>query len=204
MFDERRLLKSIEQEEKAGVTLVFDEITFSVIGHRWMAETTRARLIDKYRAVLGHIVEVLGYIPENEIVRVTKIKGDYKIENPMPEVVSEDIAEFMRRDRLEPVKHTGLFYGGDLYQTRDGVIRRRTVHAASAGGSPVLISERIIMSADSENNEATYYETDRPREDTATDRGLMLWEHLESVLWNEWDPEPGGEIEGQEEISNEQ
>ena len=205
MFDSKRLLKIIEREERSGIVLIFDEIMFSVLADRWLAETTRGRLLDEYREVLGHIVEVLGYIPESEVVKVTKIKGEYVIEHPMPEVITVDVCRYKLYERDEPVQYTGLSYGGPLWQTADGTIRRCSAAGPDPGGRPVLTDREIMASFDRDNGEAAYYSTFRPREDISDERTLELWAHLESVQWNEWArpaAEQGGEIEGQEEIGD--
>ena len=202
MFDEKKLLKSIEQEEKAGVTLVFDEITFTVIGHRWIAETLRKHLMTDYRSVLGHLVEILGYIPENEIMTIRKIKGAYVVENIMPEVAAETVAGYEVHETERPIQNTGLSYGGTLWQDGLRTIHRCTVGGPYPGGNAVLTEKDVMIFRDVSNGEAAYYNTYRPRPDTATDREMELWRHLESVDWNQWEPAPSIEINGQEEIED--
>lgn len=201
MFDERRLLKSIEQEEKGGVTLIFDEITFTVIGHRWIAETLRGRLMNSYRSVLGHLVEILGYIPENEILTIRKAKGQYTVENIMPEVAAEIVAGYELHETERPVQNTGLSYGGTLWQDGMRTIHRCSVAGPYPGGDAVLTEKDVLIFRDVSNREAAYYSAYRPRPDTASEREMELWRHLESVDWNRWEPAPRGEIDGQEEIT---
>ena len=197
MFDSRRLLKIIEREEKTGITLVFDDLKMHMLTEGWLAGTTRDHLMTDYREVLGHIVEVLGYIPDREIVSILKSRGVYVIQHPLPETVSESMAFFMRREREEPVQFTGLHYGGSLFQTADGVILRCAVTGPNPGGKPVLTDRERIVFRDVSNSEAAWYTTFRPREDISSERDLELWRHLESVLWNEWEKEPETEIDGQ-------
>ena len=197
MFREKSLLKSIEAAEKYGVTMIFDEILFTVLTDGWLAETPRGRLTDEYRTVLGHIVEVLGYIPENEIVSVRKAKSDYVIERPLPEVISESVATFKAGRENCEVKYTGLTCGAPLYQTPRGKIVRCSVPGANPGFTPRLTDDGILISADSDNGEAVYCLTYRPREDISTEREIELWRHLEAVQWNEWPEEetPDGQME---------
>lgn len=201
MFDEKRLLKAIEGAEKYGVTLIFDEIMFAVLTDGWLAETPRGRLLDEYRTVLGHIVEVLGYIPETEIVSIRKAKGEYVIERPLPEVISASVAMFKAGRETCEVKYTGLRFGDPLYQTRNGTIVRCPVPGANPGGKPRLTEHGVLISADSDNGEAVWCLTHRPRADMNSEREMQLWRHLEAVRWSEWDePDTDGEIEGQEVI----
>ena len=186
MFDSKRLLKIIEREEKVGITLMFDEIMFTMITDRWLAETTRGRLMDEYREVLGHIVEVLGYIPENECVNILKSKGEYQITHPIPEVITDSICTFKLYSSDEPAQYTGLSYGGSLYQTRDGIIRRCVAAGPDPGGPPRITNTDILAMFDQSNTEAVYYTTFRPREDTSTEQVIKLWAHLEATKWNEW------------------
>ena len=201
MFDEKKLLKSIELEEKAGVTLIFDEITFTVIGHRWVAETLRGHLMNDYRSVLGHLVEILGYIPENEILTIRKVRGEYAVENIMPEVAAEIVAGYELHETERPIQNTGLSYGGTLWQDGLRTIHRCSVNGPDPGGNAVLTEKDVLIFRDVSNGEAVYYNTYRPRPDTDDARAMELWRHLESVDWNRWEPAPRGEIDGQEEIT---
>jgi len=187
MFNEKRLLKHIEREEKSGIILMFDDFAFTMIADGWMAETLRENLMNRYREVLGHIVEVLGYIPETECVRIRRGKGEWIVEHPIPEVITESVCAYRMFGSDEPLQYTGLHYGGALWQTADGIIRRRTVDGPSPGGKPRLTDREILVLTDVSGGEAAWYTTYRPREDISPEREIELWRHLESVFWTDWE-----------------
>jgi hypothetical protein len=123
------------------------------------------------------------------------------IEHPLPEVISESIVMFKAGRETCEVKYTGLTFGAPLYQTRNGEIVRCAVPGANPGGKPKLNDNGILISADSDNGEAVWCLTYRPRADVSSERKMQLWRHLEAVRWNEWDePDGDGEIDGQEVI----
>lgn len=201
MFDGKRLLKILQREEKSGIILIFSETEMIMLTDGWMAVTTRENLLKEYREVLGHIVEVLGYIPEAECVSILKTKGDYCIEHPLPEVIAENVSAFRVFTDCRPVQYTGLSYGGPLLQDGLGEIRRCLAVGPNPGGKPVLTDSDIVVFKDVSAGEEAYYTSFRPREDISSQRKIELWAHLESVSWNVWEPqEADGEVEGQTEL----
>ena len=199
-FDDKNLERAMRREEKlAGIDLLFGgDVT--MLCAQWMAVVPWYRLKEEYRKTLAAIVEALGYIPENEIVHIQLIKGEYVITHPLPEVIGEDVKAFLQGGD-EPVKATGLsFAGWQLWQAEDNTIYACTGRGPAMDVPDSQAGENVLIRRDINTGEAVYRRTDRPREDTWTREAMEAWTHLEAHSWCRWDPDADGEIEGQEEI----
>ena len=198
MFDEKRLLKAVQTAEKGGLAMTFSGESVYIRATSWMAVTTWERIKEDYRALLGHIVEVLGRIPENESLKITKGKGGYDVQPELPEVAAGEIAFYAETDREWPVKHTGLYWSGALLQDRTGRIWRCVGRGPHLAGEPALTDGCKAVTRDLDIDEAVYEIAYRAREDSP-ERERELWKHLESVMWTDWpDARTEDEIEGQE------
>ena len=202
MFDEKRLLKSVQTAEKGGITMSFSGENVYLVGQSWMAVTTWRRIREEYRGLLGHIVEVLGYFPENETVNVRKEKGKYMLSPVLAEVAAGEIAFFCEREREWPVQFTGLHWNGTLVQDQAGRIYRCALRGPHLPGDPQLTDGRKLVTRDLDADEAVFEIAYRAGEDS-TDREKELWDHLESVRWTRWDGDGAEEWE-QTEIEEEE
>ena len=203
MFEERRLVKAVQTAEKGGVALTFSGESVYIRATSWMAVTTWERIKEDYRALLGHIVEVLGYIPENESLRILKEKGAYAVQPELPEVAAGEIAFFLEEDREWPVKPTGLYWSGALLQDRTGRIWRCGMRGPHLAGDPALTDGCKAVTRDRDTDEAVFEIAYRAREDSP-EKERELWAHLESVMWTAWpDDRTEDEIDGQMEMEDE-
>lgn len=202
MFDDGKLAKALVYEEKWGLVLSFDGEQVTAIGRDWMALFPQDLLRSNYRQTLGHLVEVLGYVPEVETLEIYKAKGEYIVERPLPEVVAEQAADYVNVPLCE-VKYTNLRrFGKMLFQAR-----RRRIYAcsmrgpdlATLGAPVVLTGADTLRWCDSNSGEELYRRAEHPREDSHTQAELDAWDHLEAFAWCVWEePDAGGQIEGQE------
>lgn len=202
MFDDGKLAKALAAEEKNGLILSFDGEQMILIGKEWMACIPQHLLREKYRQTLGHLVEALGYVPEQEICEIIKAKGEYFVNHPLPEVVGEHVGHYLGAEEDE-AKFTGLTRAGRaLYQIRPGAIFGCTMRGPYLRECrEIFLTERDTLKWTDENTgEELYRAAERPREEDCTEELLNLWTHLEAWSWCEWSREETREIEGQEEI----
>ena len=202
MFDDGKLAKALAYEEKAGLVLSFNGEQVTAIGRDWMALFPQDLLRSNYRQTLGHLVEVLGYVPEVETLEIYKAKGEYIVERPLPEVVAEQAADYVDVPLCE-VKYTDLRrFGKMLFQARRGRIYACTMRGpdlATLGAPIVLTGADTLRWCDSNSGEELYRRAEHPREDSHTEAELEAWDHLEAFDWCVWDePDADGPIEGQE------
>ena len=194
-------------EEKNGLTLSFDGEQMILIGREWLAIIPQYLLAEEYRQTLGHLVEVLGYVPETELLEIHKAKGEYVVDHPLQEVIGEHIGHFLGAEEDE-AKYTGLHRNGRaLWQIRTGAVFGCTMSGPHMNSREVFLTEcETLKWTDENTGEELYRTAERPREDEAPEGLLNLWNHLEAWSWCEW-PEAGGEteeIEGQTEIGEEE
>ena len=143
----------------------------------------------RLRGTLGALVEMLGYIPESDTVRIVRNKGGYLVQPELPETVGEEICGYAGETHTEEIRPTGLRMGLNfLMQKRNGEIvgvvprganldvRR---YAITAGG--------IVRQEDGDTGERLYRRGYRPREDTDSEATLRKWRHLEVMSWCDWD-----------------
>lgn len=74
MFDEKRLMRAVTSAEKGGIMMMFSGSGVYLVAENWMAQTTMDAVREHYRGLLGHLAEVLEYIPENEAVKILREK----------------------------------------------------------------------------------------------------------------------------------
>ena len=80
-FDDAALERALRAETKGGLTLCGGESELTVIGCGWMAVIPEIELRDRLRGTLGALVEMLGYIPENDTVWIVRNKGGYLVQD---------------------------------------------------------------------------------------------------------------------------
>ena len=206
MFDDGKLAKALAAEEKNGLILSFDGCQVLLIGKEWMACIPQHLLREKYRQTLGHLVEVLGYVPEQELLEIRKAKGEYVVTHPLQGVIGEHVGHYLGDEKRE-VKYTGLHRNGRaLWQARAG-----TVYGCTMEGPYLKDSREVSLTwadtlkwTDENTGEELYRATERPREDEATEDLLNLWDHLEAWSWCEWPENAPDEIDGQEDLFGEE
>lgn len=205
MFDDGKLARALAAEEKSGLTLSFDGEQMILIGREWMAMIPQDMLREKYRQTLGHLVEALGYVPERELLEIRKAKGEYVITHPLQEVIGEHVGHFLGREVAE-AKYTGLTRNGRaLLQIRTGTIWACAMCGPGMSTDEVRLTEADTLKWTDENTGEELYRTvTRPREDDAAEVLLNLWNHLEAWSWCEWPKDEQDEIDGQEDLFEEE
>ena len=205
MFEDGKLAKALAAEEKTGLVIQFNGEQITIIGRDWLALIPQCRLRECYRQTLGHLVEVLGYVPEVETLEIWKTKGEYSVDHPMPEVVGEQAGAYVGGE-VATAKYTGLRKFGDaLYQTRGGAVYGCAQRGPWLKDSPeaVLTVAGTLLWTDDNTGEELYRRAERPRVDNATDKLLREWDHLEAFAWCEWEEPPApAEIDGQEAMED--
>ena len=199
MIDDKKLERLLRKQVKTGLSIYAagDEIAF--IGADWMARTTQTRMADKLRGTLGALAEMLGYIPEEGAVRVRKLKDDYQVQDELATVTANQISTFLDRE-MEPVKRTGLSYGWawQLWQARNGKLYAQTAERVDTGGAEAWLNGAgCLVIRDLNNAEEQYIKASRPEDDVGSVRAA-LWEHLEEVMWTDWDADKAPEEAGEE------
>lgn len=188
-FDDAALERALRAETKGGLTLCGGVGELTVIGCEWMAILPEIELRDRLRGTLGALVEMLGYIPENDTVRIVRNKGGYLVQPELPETVGEEINGYAGETHTEEICPTGLRLGLDfLMQKRNGEIAGVTPRGASLNIRTTTITPNgIVRQADEDTGERLYRRSWRPREDTDTPEMLAKWRHLEAMSWCDWD-----------------
>lgn len=79
-FDDAALERALRAETKHGLTLYCNGETLTALGYEWMAVVPMDGLRERLRGTLGALVEMLGYIPENDTVRIVRNKGGYLVQ----------------------------------------------------------------------------------------------------------------------------
>lgn len=201
-FNDKNLERVLRKEERTGITLIFSA-DVTLLTAQWMAVLPRYRLMDEYRQTLGAIVEALGYIPDNEIVHIFLSKSEYVITHPLPEVIGEEVSSFIPDETAE-AKPTGLSaFGWSMFQTEDNTMYGVYQSGPGLNVSGYSVGGSVLVRRDENTGEAVYRKWDRPRVDKDSQSLLDNWAYLEGRQWCQWDTDPDGEIEGQEEIGDE-
>ena len=179
-FDDAALERALRAETKSELT---------VIGCGWMAVIPEIELRDRLRGTLGALVEMLGYIPENDTVWIVRNKGGYLVQPELPETVGEEICGYAGETHTEEIRPTGLRLGLDfLMQKKTGEIVGVTQRGASLGVRRYSITPGgIVRQEDGDTGERLYRRSYRPREDTDSEATLRKWRHLEVMSWCDWD-----------------
>ncbi|MBS6752739.1 MAG: hypothetical protein KH332_09550 [Firmicutes bacterium] len=188
-FDDAALERALRAETKGGLTLCGGESELTVIGCGWMAVIPEIELRDRLRGTLGALVEMLGYIPENDTVWIVRNKGGYLVQPELPETVGEEICGYAGETHTEEIRPTGLRLGLDfLMQKKTGEIVGVTQRGASLGVRRYSITPGgIVRQEDGDTGERLYRRSYRPREDTDSEATLRKWRHLEVMSWCDWD-----------------
>ena len=188
-FDDAALERALRAETKGGLTLCGGESDLTVIGCGWMAVIPEIELRDRLRGTLGALVEMLGYIPENDTVWIVRNKGGYLVQPELPETVGEEICGYAGETHTEEIRPTGLRLGLDfLMQKKTGEIVGVTQRGASLGVRRYSITPGgIVRQEDGDTGERLYRRSYRPREDTDSEATLRKWRHLEVMSWCDWD-----------------
>ena len=110
-FDDAALERALRAETKHGLTLYCNGETLTALGYEWMAVVPMDGLRERLRGTLGALVEMLGYIPENDTVRIVRNKGGYLVQPELPEPVGEEINGYAGESHTEEIRPTGLRMG---------------------------------------------------------------------------------------------
>ena len=138
-FDDAALERALRAETKHGLTLYCNGETLTAFGYEWMAVVPMDGLRERLRGTLGALVEMLGYIPENDTVRIVRNKGGYLVQPELPETVGEEICGYAGETHTEEIRPTGLRMGMNfLMQKRNGEI----VGVVPRGASTLWQSEQ--------------------------------------------------------------
>ena len=188
-FDDAALERALRAETKGGLTLCGGESELTVIGCGWMAVVPMDGLRERLRGTLGALVEMLGYIPENDTVRIVRNKGGYLVQPELPETVGEEICGYAGETHTEEIRPTGLRMGMNfLMQKRNGEIVAVSLRGANLDVRRYAITAGgIVRQEDGDTGERLYRRGYRPREDTDSEATLGKWRHLEVMSWCDWD-----------------
>lgn len=122
-FDDAALERALRAETKHGLTLYCNGETLTALGYEWMAVVPMDGLRERLRGTLGALVEMLGYIPENDTVWIVRNKGGYLVQPELPETVGEEICGYAGETHTEEIRPTGLRMGMNfLMQKKNGEI----------------------------------------------------------------------------------
>lgn len=188
-FDDAALERALRAETKHGLTLYCNGETLTALGYEWMAVVPMDGLRERLRGTLGALVEMLGYIPENDTVRIVRNKGGYLVQPELPETVGEEINGYVGETYTEEIRPTGLRMGLNfLMQKRDNQIVGVVPRGANLDVRRYTITPGgIVRQEDRDTGERLYRRGYRPREDTASEATLRKWRHLEAMSWCDWD-----------------
>ena len=106
-FEDAALERALRAETKRGLTLYCNGETLTALGYEWMAVVPMDGLRERLRGTLGALVEMLGYIPENDTVRIVRNKGGYLVQPELPETVGEEICGYAGETYTEEIRPTG-------------------------------------------------------------------------------------------------
>lgn len=188
-FDDAALERALRAETKGGLTLYCNGETLTALGYEWMAVVPMDGLRERLRGTLGALVEMLGYIPENDTVRIVRNKGGYLVQPELPETVGEEICGYAGETHTEEIRPTGLRLGLDfLMQKKTGEIVAVSLRGANLNVRRYAITPGgIVRQEDGDTGERLYRRGYRPREDTGSETTLRKWRHLEAMSWCDWD-----------------
>lgn len=188
-FDDAALERALRAETKHGLTLYCNGETLTALGYEWMAVVPMDGLRERLRGTLGALVEMLGYIPENDTVRIVRNKGGYLVQPELPETVGEEICGYAGETHTEEIRPTGLRMGLNfLMQKRNGEIVGVTPRGPGLDVRRYSITPGgIVRQEDGDTGERLYRRGYRPREDTDSEATLRKWRHLEAMSWCDWD-----------------
>lgn len=187
-FDDAALERALRAETKHGLTLYCNGETLTALGYEWMAVVPMDGLRERLRGTLGALVEMLGYIPENDTVRIVRSKGGYLVQPELPETVGEEICGYAGETYTEEIRPTGLRLGLNfLMQKRNGEIVGVVPRGANLNVRRYSITPGgIVRQEDGDTGERLYRRGYRPREDTDSEATLRKWRHLEMMSWCDW------------------
>lgn len=188
-FDDSALERALRAETKHGLTLYCNGDTLTALGYEWMAVVPMGGLRERLRGTLGALVEMLGYIPENDTVRIVRNKGGYLVQPELPETVGEEISGYVGETYTEEIRPTGLRMGLNfLMQKRDNQIIGVVPRGANLDVRRLSITPGgIVRQEDRDTGERLYRRGYRPREDTDSEATLQKWRNLEAIEWCDWD-----------------
>ena len=137
----------------------------------------------------GALVEMLGYIPEMENVRLWKGKGEFMVQNALPEAFADSVHEFAGETEEEEIRATPLRMGtAVLMQKRGGEIVGVSPRAPALNVRRTTVTPGgVLRQEDEDTGERLYRLSRRPRPDTDSEAEVERWQHLEAVAWCDWD-----------------
>lgn len=177
MINDKSLERAMRTSSKTGVTIYAAGGGVHILGHGWMAETSMRNMRDHLRGSLGTIVEMAGYIPEDEAVTIYKASGEWQVQPELPEVTGDNIGHYAG-ETVEYLNYTGIRYKGyPLYQATDLKVYGASDTAPRCDGELKLNEKGIIEACDNDADEAVYREAFR-RED-------KQWSCFEQIAWRD-------------------
>lgn len=188
-FDDAGLERALRAEAKSGLDIQANGVNLTIIGYGWAAVVPLAELRHRLRGTLGALVEMLGYIPEMENVRLWKGKGEFMVQNALPEAFDDSVHEFAGETEEEEIRATPLRMGtAVLMQKRGGEIVGVSPRAPALNVRRTTVTPGgVLRQEDEDTGERLYRLSRRPRPDTDSEAEVERWQHLEAVAWCDWD-----------------
>lgn len=183
---------------KSGVKVRYDCGAMDILGADWFAHIDVSRLEDKPRLTLAALVEMLGYIPEGECLEIVKGKKRYEVQDVMFDAVTGEAAGYLTAEDFTPVEKIPLTYGGTL------LFQAKNLRVAGVKGG---LLETLISASDARYSEELSSFVCGDGDSTfacRASRGYSpSWRALESIRWNQKEPESYREIDdGQMEMED--
>lgn len=187
-FDDAGLERALRAETKSGLEISADGVDLTIIGYGWMAVVPLAALRSRLRGTLGALVEMLGYIPAAETVRLWKNKGDFMVQTELPEAFADSVCEYAGETEEEEIRATPLRMGAAvLMQKRGGEIVGVSSRAPALNIKKTTVTPGgIVRQEDEDAGERLYRLSRRPRADTDSETEVARWKHLEAIAWCDW------------------
>ena len=188
-FDDAGLERTLRAEAKSGLDIQANGVNLTIIGYGWAAVVPLEELRSRLRGTLGALVEMLGYIPEMENVQLWKSKGEFMVQNALPEAFGDSIYEFAGETEEEEIRATPLRMGtAVLMQKRGGEIVGVSPRAPALNVRRTTVTPGgVLRQEDEDTGERLYRLSRRPRPDTDSEAEVARWRHLEAVAWCDWD-----------------
>lgn len=208
MVNDNRLAHAIQSAAKTRLLYRESAGAVDMIGPEWALSTTMDVMSKEMRKSLSQLVEMLGEIPRDCTIEITKAKDAYATQDVIDSAFDEELRYRQEQERPCVCKMTALqFRGYRLLQTH--------------GGRIVGVAEDLVGLRHASNVEPTAAENGtsmrwdgagwtltvsarRPDEATDDERTCKLWHALEQVQWCVWEqPEAAAEDENQMKIREE-
>lgn len=208
MLNDNRLAHAMTSAAKTRLLYREYHGDVDMIGPEWALSTTMDAMSKGMRKSLSQLVEMLGEIPRDCTIEITKAKDAYATQDVIDSAFEEELNYHHEQKCPCVCKVTALqFRGYRLLQTRGGRIvgveeaLLGLRHASNV--EPTVAGNGTSVRWDGAGWTLTV-SARRPDEATDDERTCKLWHALERVQWCAWlQPEAAAEDENQMKIGEE-